>query len=118
MKKSVRSSNTPTTKTSSRIAAGHSLKFTPEAKRQLAELEQDAGLSKRLRAVRKALGLMETNIRHPSLNTHKYESLSGPDGEPVFEAYAENNTPSAYRIFWCYGPEPKNITILAITDHP
>lgn len=50
--------------------------------------------------------------------THKYDSLSGPNGEEVFEAYAENNTPGAYRIFWYYGPSRGMITILAITPHP
>ena len=38
--------------------------------------------------------------------------------EDVFEAYAENNTPGAYRIFWYYGPGKNQITILAITPHP
>jgi hypothetical protein len=60
---------------------------------------------------------MQTNLRHPSLNTHKYESLRRPDGGPVFEAYAENRTPGAYRVFWFYGPERDTITIVAITDH-
>ncbi|NNM58831.1 MAG: hypothetical protein HKM04_03360 [Legionellales bacterium] len=73
---------------------------------------------KRLKAVRKALAYLETNPRHPSLNTHKYSSLTGQNGEEVFEAYAENNTPAAYRIFWCYDPSKKQITILAITEHP
>lgn len=38
--------------------------------------------------------------------------------EDVFESYAQNNTPGAYRIFWHYGPKKKMITILAITPHP
>ena len=54
------------------------------------------------------------NPRHPSLNTHKFTSLSGAQGEEVFEAYAENNTPSAYRIFWHYGPNKQQITIIAM----
>lgn len=41
-----------------------------------------------------------------------------PNGEEVFESYAQNNTPGAYRIFWYYGPKRKMITILAITSHP
>jgi hypothetical protein len=94
------------------------LLFTESASADLDLLEQDHGLSKRLKAVRKALGYLETNPRHPSLNTHKYSSLSGPNGEEIFEAYAENNTPAAYRIFWHYGPGKKVITILAITEHP
>lgn len=50
---------------------------------------------------------METNLRHPSLNTHKYDTLNGPNGEDVFESYAQNKTPGAYRVFWHYGP-PQN----------
>jgi len=42
----------------------------------------------------------------------------GEKGEKVFDTYAENKTPAAYRIFWHYGPEPGGITIIAITPHP
>jgi len=94
------------------------LLFTPQADTDLDALEADAGLAKRLKAVRKALGLLETNPRHPGLKTHKFSSLKGPGGEEVFEAYAENRTPAAWRIFWYYGPDKKQITILAITTHP
>ena len=72
-----------------------------------------------MKAVRKTLGLMETgNLRHPGLNTHEYTSLKGANGEKVFEAYAEQNTPAAYRILWHYGPGAGVIIILAITPHP
>lgn len=94
------------------------LLFTKEASANLEGLEVDKGLSKKLKAVRKALGLLETNPRHPSLNTHKFSSLRGPAGEEVFEAYAESKTPAAYRIFWIYGPEKGVITVIAITSHP
>jgi hypothetical protein len=58
--------------------------------------------------------------RHPSLNTHKYDSLVHPydPKQPVFEAYAQNQTPGAYRVFWCYGPKKGQITVIAITPHP
>ncbi len=92
--------------------------FTDEATANMDRLEKDAGLKKRLKAVRKALAYLETNPRHPSLNTHKYTSLTGPKGEEVFEAYAESKTPAAYRIFWHYGPGKGVITIIAITSHP
>jgi hypothetical protein len=36
----------------------------------------------------------------------------------VFEAYAQNNTPGAYRIFWCYGPAKSELTIITITAQP
>lgn len=94
------------------------LLFTPTARTSLNLLAKNADDAKRLRAVHKTLGLLETNLRHPSLRTHEYSKLSGPHGEKVFEAYAENKTPAAFRVFWCYGPNAREITILAITPHP
>ena len=96
----------------------YQLHFTKQACDELERLEKNKGLAKRLKAVRKALAYLETDPRHPGLNIHKYSSLAGPNGEEIFEAYAENKTPAAYRIFWCYGPEKKHITIIAITSHP
>lgn len=61
---------------------------------------------------------MKVNLKHPLLNTHKYDEIKGPSGEAVFESYAQNNTPGAYRIFWCYGLGKKEITVIAITPHP
>ncbi len=63
---------------------------------------------------------METNLRHPSLNTHEFTSRKGPNGEKMLESYAENNTPAAYRIFWYYpkGQPRGTIAIAAITPHP
>lgn len=95
-----------------------SLLFTPLASDDLDQLVTNPSCIKRLKAVRKSLGYLEKNPKHPSLRTHKYNALKGPSGEDVFEAYAENNTPVAYRIFWYYGPHEKQITILAITPHP
>lgn len=94
------------------------LQFTNEADANLSHLENTPSLKKRLRAIRKALAYLEHNPRHPSLHTHKYSSLSGANGEEVFEAYAENKTPQAYRIFWHYGPGKNIITVIAITPHP
>lgn len=96
------------------------LKFTKSADKQLKAIEENpsqAGLAKQ---IKKSLGYLQTNPKHPSLNTHRYDSIDhplDPKGK-VFEAYAQNNTPSAYRIFWCYGPDKKDITIIAITPHP
>ncbi len=94
------------------------LLFTEMAAQDFDSLTAEPALKKRLNAVRKALGYLETNPRHPGLHTHKYSSLAGADGEEIFEAYAENKTPGAYRIFWHYGPQQKHITIVAITPHP
>ncbi len=96
----------------------NTLKFTAEADRNLSDLEKDKGQAKRHKAVCRALGYLETNPRHPSLNTHEFSSIRGSNGEKVFEAYAENKTPAAFRIFWHYGPSKDVITIIAITPHP
>lgn len=94
------------------------LLFTLEASQNLDRPEKDKGLKNQLKAVRKVLGLMEIDLRHQSLKTHKYSSLVGASGEEVFEAYAQNSAPGAYRIFWHYGPGKSHITIIAITPHP
>lgn len=61
---------------------------------------------------------MQVNLRHLSLNTHEYHSFQGKNGEKVFEAYAQQRTPGAYRIFWHYGPLKNELTIIAILPHP
>ena len=94
------------------------LRFSSRAKVDLEKLSTNPALEKRAKAVRGCIAKLEANPRHPVLNTHKYDDLSGDVGEVVFEAYAENNTPSAYRIFWHYGPSKNVITIIAITAHP
>jgi hypothetical protein len=94
------------------------LNFTHRAAKDLEELARDPGRRKRLKSVQKALGLLQINQRHPSLHTHKYQSLIGPRGEEIFEAYAENKTPAAYRIFWFFGRGADSITVVAITPHP
>ena len=94
------------------------LTFTEKAGSQLTLLEKTNDKKAILKAVRKTLGLMETNLRHPSLCTHKYDDLEGRNGEKVFESYAQNQTPGAYRVFWHYGPQKNQITIVAIVPHP
>lgn len=91
--------------------------FNEDSKDQFLRLEQSSKKSA-FKAVCKTLGLMETNLRHPSLNTHEFSSLQGPNGEKVFESYAQNRTPGAYRIFWYYGPKATEITVAAIVPNP
>ncbi|MFK7974106.1 MAG: hypothetical protein AB8B66_04525 [Rickettsiaceae bacterium] len=92
--------------------------FTEEAASNLDKLEHSTHKIKQYKAVLKCLGYLENNPKHPSLNTHEYNSLSRQFGIKIFEAYAENNTPQAYRVFWHYGPDKAKITIIAITPHP
>ena len=94
------------------------IRLAKEAKNQYDDLQLDGGLEKRYKAVKKTLQFLKHNPRHPSLQTHKYTSLKGPQGEEIFESYAEQNTPAAYRIFWYYGPDNDQITVISITPHP
>lgn len=91
-----------------------------EAGRKTKGIKKSSKQEGLFKQVRKALELLGVNPKHPGLNTHAYESLANPYDPKgkVWEAYAQNNTPGAHRIFWCYGPGKHEITVIAITPHP
>ena len=93
------------------------LRFTLEAKANLEALS-GASDAARLKKVRRALARLQADPRYPSLQSHKYKSLKGSDDEEVWDSYVENHTPTAWRIFWHYGPDAGVITIITITPHP
>jgi hypothetical protein len=66
----------------------------------------------------KVLGYLQENPRHNSLNSHEIDELTRKHGLKVFQSYLENKTPAAGRIFWAYGPDKRDITVLAIEPHP
>ena len=105
--------------------------WTPEAAAQFQELQQAAEAAVRKRRKTKQFGLfqqVEGCIRkfsaqgpcHLGLHSHPFSSLPNPlnPEEKVFESYAQNRMPGAYRVFWCYGPKQGQITLIAITPHP
>jgi len=101
------------------------LRFSTEAKDQLAKLASAPSKEGTLKQVNKVLGHLQINPAHPGLNTHEFTSLSTKDRK-VLEAYAQNNTPNAYRILWYYGPDEQEpttvknipaITVFAIIPH-
>jgi hypothetical protein len=94
------------------------LNWSDTAKETYASLKANKSKEKQYKATKKAIKLLAKNPRHPSLQTHPFISLRGPNGEKVFEAYAEQDTPGAYRIFWYYGPTRGIITIFVIAPHP
>jgi len=93
------------------------LGFSDRAKEQLRELKTNKDLAKRYKAVQGAFKKLQRNPRHPGLQTHEFYSLKGPNNEKVFEAYAEQNTPAAYRIFFYYGPQRGVISIISVERH-
>ena len=95
------------------------LEFTASAEETLRNLGRDKSKRVQYKAVVKALGLLRGNPRHPGLNTHQWKGSPCPHGDKLWEAYAQNNTPGAYRIFFCYPPHTQQlICIVAITPHP
>ncbi len=92
--------------------------WTNRARTDFHHLKSEPSLSKRYKAVKKTIELLASNPRHRSLQTHEFLSLKSPHGEKIFEAHAEQSTPAAYRVFWCYGPSKDRITIIAITKRP
>jgi hypothetical protein len=66
----------------------------------------------------KVLGFLQENPLHNSLRSHEIEPLTRKYGFKVFQSYLENNTPAAGRLFWAYGPNQGEITILGIEPHP
>ena len=70
------------------------------------------------RQMGKAMKLLSVDPRHPGLQSHEITSLSQRYGTKVWESYLENNTPSAGRIFWVFGPNSSQITIIGLEPHP
>lgn len=73
---------------------------------------------KQYHLIGKALVLLSNNPRHPSLKSHEIDVLSARYGKKVWCSYLQNQTPAAGRLFWAYGPEKEDITIIAIEPHP
>lgn len=66
----------------------------------------------------KALFLLSDNPKHPGLQSHEISSLSARYGRKVWQSYLQNNTPAAGRLFWVYGPDKGDITVIGLEPHP
>ena len=73
---------------------------------------------RRVKKVAKCLRLLGENHRHPSLASHRYETFDTVYGEKGWESYVEQGTPSAWRVWWFFGPEDGEITVVDIGPHP
>lgn len=97
------------------MPGGFSVALTDEARRVLCELQKSD--PKRARKAAKALRILqEVGPGHPGFRTHKNDSISGPFGE-TWQVYLENHTPSAWRMFFCYGPGKGVITVFLLAPH-
>ncbi len=105
----------------------YEIRYTKSAHKQFVDVQhRDAA---KHRKVVKCLRKIAQDPRQSGLNSHKYDSMVGPNGEEIWESYVENKTSSAWRAFWCYGPNERVaedpggavvqiITVVAITPHP
>ena len=67
---------------------------------------------------RKALRLLSQNPLYPSLQTHEIEALTKRYGQKVWQSYLENNVSRAMRMYWVYGPDRQDITVIGLEPHP
>ena len=65
-----------------------------------------------------ALKKLSVDPMYPSLHTHEIELLSRRYGMKVWQSYLENKTSKARRMYWVYGPDQKDITIIGLEPHP
>ena len=77
--------------------------------------KKDAELYKKWGSAIKKLAM---NPQYPSLKSHEIEPLSKRYGMKVWESYLENNRSGARRMFWVYGPNKEDITIIGLEPHP
>lgn len=65
----------------------------------------------------KAISFLAANPRHQGLQTHEISDLTRRYGQKVFQSYVGQGK-HAYRMYWVYGPERKQITIIGLEPHP
>ena len=66
----------------------------------------------------KALRLLSQDPFYPGLHTHEIEPLTRRYGVKVWQSYLENKTSRAMRMYWVYGPNRQDITIIGLEPHP
>ena len=101
------------------------LRFSPSAAQTLQSLISGGRSAElRLKKVRKALGLLQTDPTYPGLHSHLYQHFPGLEKGKVWDSYVENHTPGAWRSYWMYGPNEVRdgvefavITVLVIGAH-
>jgi hypothetical protein len=78
------------------------IKWTHISEKQYNEIKNDNSKKGLFKQIKKTIKFLSINPRHQSLNTHEYETLTQQFGQKVFVAYIQNQTPSAYRLFFNY----------------
>jgi hypothetical protein len=66
----------------------------------------------------KAMALLANDPQHPGLKSHEIEALSRRYGEKIWQSYLENRNSTAARMYWVYGPDKGEITVIGLEPHP
>lgn len=98
----------------------------PEIEKRFSDLQKkasEATLTKEegnlLKLWVKAIERLMENPKHPALETHEIEDLTKKFGDRIWQSYLNNNSNNiTYRLFWAYGPQQGEITMLALEAHP
>lgn len=62
--------------------------------------------------------LLSADPQYPSLQTHEIVPLSKRYGMKVWQSYLENKKSGARRMYWVYGPNKNEITVIGLEPHP
>ncbi len=74
---------------------------------------------RKYKKVVRCLAKLAQDPSYPGLASHRYEVIKNPYGdEDIWESYVENDTPSAWRVWWFYGPDRGEITVVDLGPHP
>ena len=65
----------------------------------------------------KAVKHLQANPFHPGLSSHEIDDMTKRYSQKVFESYLENNTPGDRRMFWVYGPERGQSSVIGLEPH-
>ena len=101
-----------------RMGVPEMISFWDELCKKVKSEKANAEERKLYKKLGKTMRMLSENPRHPGLESHEIVALSNRFGAKVWESYLENNTPSAGRVFWVYGPNRGEITIVGLEPHP
>lgn len=83
---------------------------------------RDGSINKKDRELYKkwgnALKKLSEDPMYPSLRSHEIEDLSRRYGMKAWQSYLENKKSGARRMYWVYGPDRQEITIIGLEPHP
>ena len=65
-----------------------------------------------------AMKHLAENPLHPGLHTHEIPQLTKRYGMKVWQSYLENRNSRAMRMYWVYGPQRQDITVIGLEPHP